>query len=157
MKSKHLIIYAVMFIVSAGFGCSPNNPEATPLFADTDLISVSAATRTGTINYSLPSGDCTCVVIGLFDAAPQVDANNQLADEDAPAYGTRTGFTGFVPSAQPWTDLYAYNAALAGGQGDFDPSSKINLALVTGMKYLVIWAYDDSYRLIASSQVIVTN
>ena len=155
MKSKYLLIYAVMAISAAASGCSTNNAAVTPLFADTDLISVSAATRTGTINYSLPSGDCTSVVIGLFDALPQVDGNNQL--KSPPAYGTRTEFTGFVPSAQPWTDLYAYNAALAGGQGDFDPSSKIILAAETGTKYLVIWAYDDSYRLIASSQVIETN
>ena len=155
MKTKHLLIYAVMVISAASSGCSTNNAQVTPLFADTDLISVSAATRTGTINYSLPSGDCTGVVIGLFDAAPQVDGNNQLVN--APAYGTRTGFAGFASSAQPWTELYAYNAALAGGQGDFDPSSKISLASVIGTRYLAIWAYDDSYRLIASSQVIETN
>lgn len=158
MKIQTLLVYMMIASAAVLSACS-SEEKATPFFKDTDLIETEASSLVrspaGTINYSLPSSKCKYVVIALFNAVPGPDANNQLTKPIL--YGTRTNFLDFAPSYQQWTDLYEFNQALAGGDGDFDPTQKIDLAALTGIYYLLIYAYDSNLNLIASSQIMATN
>ena len=153
--------YNALFVFLAGLtvflisGCGTSSEDAT-LFSNVDRITISSpdsdGSRNGTINYTLPNGNCKYVVVALFDTFPVITSGNILSDSTPIVYGTRTNFTGYVESAQPWTELYSYGVST----GDFSSETKIDLGSVTGNKYLAIWAFDSGMSLIASSPVVST-
>ena len=144
MKVKTLLLY-MMIASDAVLTACATEEKATPLFYDTDLIELSVGTST--IAYTLPSGRCTYVVVGVFGSSPVVNSGTNQLDASTPIlYGTRTNLPDFVVGAQLKTKLFPFDQ----GAGDFDYSGP-NATVPGG--YVAVWAYDSNFNLIASSAV----
>lgn len=145
MKVKTLLLYMMIASAAVLTACATEE-KATPLFYDTDLIELSVGTST--IAYTLPSGRCTYVVVGVFGNEPKVNAGTNQLDASTPIlYGTRTNLPDFVVGAQSKAKLYSFDQ----GAGDFDIS--LGAVTVSGVTHVAVWAYDSNFNLIASSAV----